>query len=60
MFKYILQGAGDINWMAIFALITFFSMFVLGLIAVFGHSKKYIDHMASLPLEEDKQGTDTH
>ena len=54
MFKYILSsGGGDINWMAIFALLTFFVMFVLALVVVVGGSKKYMQHMAHLPLEED-------
>jgi uncharacterized membrane protein (DUF485 family) len=52
MFKHILSGA-DINWMAIFALVTFFAMFVIAIIAIFAADKKYIDKMARLPLEED-------
>ena len=34
MYKYILEGAGNINWMAIFALITFFTLFVIMLFAI--------------------------
>jgi hypothetical protein len=52
MFKHILSGA-DINWMAIFALVTFFSLFVIALFAIFAADKKYIDKMSRLPLEED-------
>lgn len=52
MFKYILEGAGDINWMAIFALLTFFSMFVITAWVVLLKDKSYTDKMAHLPLEE--------
>lgn len=52
MYKYILQGAGDINWMALFALLTFFSIFTISAIAIFGSSKDYIKKMSHLPLED--------
>ncbi len=52
MYKYILEGAGDINWMALFALLTFFALFVISAIAIFGSSKAYIDKMSNLPLED--------
>jgi hypothetical protein len=52
MFKHILAGA-DINWMAIFALITFFSLFTIAVIAIFATDKKYLNKMANLPLEEE-------
>lgn len=55
MFKYILENGGEINWMAMFALITFFAMFIIGLIAVFGKSKSYIEKMSNLPLEDEHQ-----
>lgn len=52
MFKHILAGA-DINWMAIFALITFFALFAIAVIAIFATDKKYLNKMANLPLEEE-------
>ena len=52
MYKYILAGAGDINWMAIFALLTFVILFVTSAIAIFWRSKEFIDHMANLPLDD--------
>ena len=52
MYKYILQGAGDINWMALFALLTFFSIFVISAIAIFGSSKAYIEKMSHMPLDD--------
>lgn len=52
MFKYILENAGDINWMAIFALITFFLMFVISALVVFRQSPAFIHKMSHLPLED--------
>ena len=55
MFKYILaSGEESINWMAIFALITFVLIFTISAIAVFVKSKSYISHMESLPLDDDQ------
>jgi len=53
MYKYILESAGDINWMALFALLTFFFMFVISAILVFSKNRSYIDKMANLPLENN-------
>ena len=53
MFKHILANAGDINWMAIFALLTFFSLFAVSAVAIFVKRKSFIDKMSHLPLEED-------
>ena len=54
MYKYILaSGEQSINWMAIFSLITFFLMFTISAIAIFGKSKAYVKHMAELPLDEE-------
>jgi len=52
MFKYILEQAGDINWMAIFALVTFVSLFLITLFTVFKRSPAYINKMSNLPLDE--------
>ncbi|MEM6316058.1 MAG: hypothetical protein AAF960_00220 [Bacteroidota bacterium] len=53
MYKYILEGAGDINWMALFALVTFFWIFSVSAITIFLRKKTFIDHMAHLPLEQE-------
>ena len=54
MYKYILaSGEQSINWMAIFALVTFFALFVISAIAIWGRSKAYIQHMEALPLDDD-------
>ena len=53
MYKYILENAGDINWMALFALLTFFLMFAIILITTFRSKSSVIEKMANLPLEED-------
>ncbi len=54
MYKYILDVAGGINWMALFALMTFLFVFVTSIILVFRKNNDHINHMASLPLEEDQ------
>lgn len=56
MYKYILSEAGNINWMAIFALVTFFTIFVVSVIMVFFRSKNFIDYMAHLPLDDSTPG----
>lgn len=53
MYKYILEQAGNINWMALFALLTFCFIFGVSIILVLRRNKAHIDHMASLPLEDD-------
>ena len=53
MYKHILESAGNINWMALFALITFFALFIIGIVSIFGKNKAYIEKMSNLPLEDD-------
>lgn len=53
MYKYILETAGDINWMALFSLLTFFVVFSLTIVITLRSDKKSIRKMASLPLESD-------
>ncbi len=53
MYKHILESAGNINWMALFALITFFGLFIIGIVTVFGKNKAYIEKMSNLPLDDD-------
>jgi len=52
MYKHILANAGDINWMAIFALLTFFLLFIISIIAIFGKSASFINRMSNLPLDD--------
>jgi hypothetical protein len=52
MYKYILEQAGNINWMALFALLTFCFIFGTSIILVLRRNKAHIDHMSSLPLED--------
>ena len=58
MYKYILEGAGNINWMAIFALVTFFLIFSISAITVFRQKKSFIQKMAHLPLEDNLSNND--
>lgn len=53
MYKYILQSAGNINWMALFALLTFFIIFSMSIYLAFIKDKKALQHIANLPLAED-------
>lgn len=53
MAKYILEQAGNINWMALFTLITFVTIFSVSVYMLFIKDKKEINHMAQLPLEDD-------
>lgn len=57
MFKYILESAGNINWMAIAALVTFFTMFVISAALVFKKDVRFVQHMASLPLDDSNPKT---
>lgn len=52
MYKYILAESGNINWMALFALLTFFIMFVLTIWVVFKKSPEHIKKMERLPLSD--------
>ncbi len=54
MFKFLLQGE-DINWMAIFGLITFVLLFIIIVLAVFFKDSAFMNKMARLPLEDDEE-----
>lgn len=54
MYKYILESAGNINWMALFALITFFIVFSMSVYLAFIKDGKELQHIAALPLEDDE------
>lgn len=56
MFKYLIQTqSGHLNWMAIFALMTFFTIFVMAVWLVLTRDRAFYDHMASLPLDDDSE-----
>lgn len=55
MYKYILESAGDINWMAMFALITFVIVFAVAIIQVLRRNSKHIRYMSELPLLDDQE-----
>jgi hypothetical protein len=52
MFKYILEGAGSINWMAIASLLTFMAVFIISAVMAFRSQPAFIDKMANLPLDD--------
>ncbi len=53
MAKYILEAAGNINWMAVFSLFTFMTVFIVSCILILRKNNAYINKMSNLPLEED-------
>lgn len=53
MAKYILEGAGNINWMAIFSLLTFVTIFTISAILAFRKNNPLIKRMENLPLDDD-------
>lgn len=53
MYKYILEQINSINWMALFALLTFVSIFVISAILIFRKDKEVVDHISALPLSDD-------
>jgi len=55
MYKYILESAGDINWMAVFSLATFMFVFISSVILIMRKNSKHIQHMAELPLQDDDE-----
>jgi len=57
MYKHILESAGNINWMAISALLTFFTVFVLAAVLAFKKDPAYIEKMSSMPLDDADSST---
>jgi ABC-type multidrug transport system permease subunit len=53
MYKYILETAGNINWMALFALLTFFFVFTVSIYMTFIADEKQLEEAANLPLVDD-------
>lgn len=51
MAKYILADAG-INWLAILALLTFFLIFSISTIMVFGRGRRSYEEVEKQPLED--------
>lgn len=52
MYKYILEGVGNINWMAISALITFVTIFLVSAVMAFRSKPSFLNKMSNLPLED--------
>lgn len=59
MAKYILESAGNVNWMALFALITFMFVFLTGVFLVFMDNKNFINKMKNLPLDSSDEYPDS-
>ena len=58
MYKYILETAGNINWMALFALLKFMFIFVISALLAFTKNSKQIKYMSELPLNSDSETND--
>ncbi|MBK9015373.1 MAG: hypothetical protein IPM82_15665 [Saprospiraceae bacterium] len=52
MFKHILQSEGDINWLAIVALVLFFAIFLFSTVWILTRKKDYVDKVSRLPLDD--------
>lgn len=57
MFKYILENAGNINWMAIAALLTFFTIFLVSAVVVLSKDSAFVRKMSYMPLEDSNPQT---
>ena len=53
MYKYLLEAGANINWMALFALLTFMFVFIASAILILTKNTKTIKHIAALPLADD-------
>lgn len=52
MYKYILESAGNINWMALFALLTFLIVFLTAAVMAFRNNSQHLKYMSELPLND--------
>ncbi len=52
MAKYILEAAGNINWMAVFSLVTFMAIFITSSILILRRNSDYIEKMSNMPLND--------
>ena len=52
MYKYILEGAGDISLLALIPLTLFVIVFLVALVRTMIRNNNYIDRMANLPLDD--------
>ena len=59
MFKQFIQNFADSRIYLISSLWLFLIFFLLVGIMLFRMSKKHIDHMSKLPLEEDRESSDS-
>ena len=53
MGKYILENAGEIDWMAILPLLIFFTFFIGVLVYALRFSSERIRHIERLPLDDN-------
>lgn len=54
MYKYIIEKAGESEWMALMPLLLFFLIFTIITIIALTRKKDYLDKMSQLPLDDDE------
>jgi hypothetical protein len=59
MYKYILEQAGNINWMAVFSLVTFFFIFGMSVLLALRKDKSFTNKMAAMPLDDNSLTSET-
>jgi len=60
MFKYIIERAGDVNWMGISAMVTFFAIFIIASVVILRRNPEYINKMSNMPLDDGTQPINNH
>lgn len=55
MYKYILEAAGDLDLLAVCALVTFFIIFSLSIYLAFAKNKTEMNKIARLPLDDNSR-----
>lgn len=54
MYKYLLQSVENLNWLAVFSLVLFFTIFMGMTIWIMTRKNDYLDKMSNLPLEDEE------
>lgn len=54
MYKYLLENAGDLDWMAVGPMLVFVAFFVGVIVFAYTTDKSYINKMSNLPFEDQE------
>lgn len=55
MYKYLLESAGDLDWMALLPLLIFVVFFSLVVVVTMLRDKNHIKQMAEMPITDDSE-----